>query len=314
MELRHLRYFVAVAEQRSFTSAAKRISVAQPALSQQIRQLEQELGVSLFERDSRPLRLTEAGALFFERAQNVLKAVNAAAIDARRAGSGQLGRLAIGFVSSSMYEVLPQIVNAYRDCYSTVELTFQEMIAAQIAKALEERTIDIGFSRPGLVDDSAFEQRTLVEEPYVVALPGTHRLASKRAVSLAELADEPFILHPRFPSPSVTDTLLEACATAGFEPRGVQEASHMHTILGLISAGVGLSLVPESVQHFPWRQVRFLPLKPPAPTATLTVAWRKGALPAALCNFIDVVELVRSRPRTPERSDLRVVSISDSRT
>src|SRR6266478_2549861 len=103
MELRHLRYFVAVAEQRSFTRAAERIRVAQPALSQQIRQLEQELGVSLFERDSRPLRLTEAGRLFLERAQSVLVAVNAAAVDARRTGSGQLGRLAIGFVSSSMY-------------------------------------------------------------------------------------------------------------------------------------------------------------------------------------------------------------------
>jgi LysR family transcriptional regulator, benzoate and cis,cis-muconate-responsive activator of ben and cat genes len=298
-----------VAEQRSFTRAAERISVAQPALSQQIRQLEQELGVSLFERDSRPLRLTEAGKLFLERAHHVLTAVNAAATDARRAGSGQLGRLAIGFVSSSMYEVLPPIVNAFRECYPTVELSFHEMIAAQISKALTDGTIDIGFSRPSLVKDSNFEQRTLVEEPYVVALPGHHRLATKRAVALADLTDEPFILHPRFPRPSVTDTVLEACAAAGFEPRGVQEASHMQTILGLVSAGVGLALVPESVQRYPWRQVRFVPLKPPAPTATLTVAWRKGALSAALCNFIDIVELVRARLNGVDERDSRVVNL-----
>jgi DNA-binding transcriptional LysR family regulator len=309
MELRHLRYFVAVAEHRSFTRAAERIRVAQPALSQQIRQLEQELGVSLFERDSRPLRLTEAGVLFLERVQGVLSAVKTATLDARRAGSGQIGHLAIGFVSSSMYAVLPQIINAFRDCYPVIELSFHEMIAAQVAKALADRSIDVGFSRPALVEDGDLEQRILVEEPYVVALPANHRLASRRMIALAELAEEPFILHPRFPGPSVTDTVLEACAAAGFEARGVQESSHIQTSLGLISAGVGLSLVPESVQQYPWRNVRFVPLKPPAPVATLTVAWRKGTLSAALGNFIDVVELVRARPRGEEKPAARVVSL-----
>ena len=310
MELRHLRYFVAIAEERSFTRAAQRVRVAQPALSQQIKQLEQELGVALFERDSRPLRLTEAGALFLERAQNVLLSVDAAAADVRRTGSGQLGRLAIGFVSSSMYATLPPIISAFRKCYPSVELAFHEMIAAQIAKGLNGRDIDVGFSRPALLDDGEIQQHTLIEEPYVAALPATHRLAGRRSIALSDLATEPFIMHPRFPSPSVTDTVLEACQAVGFEPRGVQIASHMQTILGLIAAGVGVSLVPESVQQYPWRQVKLVPLRAPAPTATLTVAWRREAtLPAVLCNFLDVVELVRNRSSEQGTEESKVVPI-----
>ncbi len=309
MELRHLRYFVAVAEQRSFTRAAERVRVAQPALSQQIRQLEQELGVALFERDTRPLELTEAGALFFERAQSVLRAVIAAAADARRTGSGRLGRVSIGFVSSSMYVVLPQVISAFRTCYPEVEVSFHEMIAAQIAEGLSDHTIDVGFSRPALTSGD-LEQKVLVEEPYAVALPSQHRLASKKAIAIAELAGEPFILHPRFPGPSVTDTIFEACAAAGFEPRGVQEASHMVTILGLIAADVGVSLVPESMLQFPWRRVQFVPLKPPVPVATLTVAWRKGALSASVCNFLDVVELMRAKSAADRKLSGSVVAPS----
>lgn len=308
MELRHLRYFVAVAEQRSFSRAAERLRVAQPALSKQIRQLEDEIGVLLFQRESRPLRLTEAGALFLDRAQAVLNSVHVAAIDARRIEKGQSGHLSVGYVGSSMYTVLPAAVNRFRERHPGVEIALHELTAAQIVRALTDRRIDIGLSRPPLGDDETFAQRILLDEPYVAALPERHKLAKRQSISLRELAADGFILHPRFPGPSVTDTVMEACAALGFEPREVQQASHMQTIIGLVASGLGVSLVPASVGRQPWSGVAYVALKAPAPSAPLAIVWRKGKLSAVLQNFIDTIDETATRVVAADAARAEVIA------
>ncbi|TWB87031.1 LysR substrate binding domain-containing protein [Bradyrhizobium macuxiense] len=223
MELRHLRYFVALGEELNFTRAAERLHIAQPPLSQQIRQLEDELGVTLLQRNSRPVRLTEAGELFLARARAVLASFESAVADTRRVGRGQAGKLGIGFVGSAMFAGLPDIVGAYRDACPDVELVLDEMLAAEIAEALRRRRIDIGFARPALLGEPGLAQRLIVEEPYVAALPRAHPLATRRDIALAELSDDAFVLYPARPEPSVTGLIVNACRAAGFTPRLAQE-------------------------------------------------------------------------------------------
>jgi DNA-binding transcriptional LysR family regulator len=195
IELRHLRYFIAVAEELSFTRAAERLRIAQPPLSVQIRQLEDETGVALFERGSRPLRLTEAGELLLKRARLLTAEVGATLDDVRRIGRGQTGRLSVAFVGSAMYTTLPDILNAFREAHPDVELTLDEMLAAEIAESIRERRVDVGFSRPALSEGDEFEQRVFLEERLVLAIPERHRFADRAQVSIVELAGEPLIVY-----------------------------------------------------------------------------------------------------------------------
>ena len=296
MELRHLRYFVAVGEELSFTRAAERLHIAQPPLSQQIRQLEEELGVTLFERAARPVRLSEAGLLFFDRVRELLAALEATVADTRRIGRGQAGRLMIGFAGSAMYAGLPDIVAAFRDTCPDVELALDEMLAAEIAEALHQRRIDVGFARPPLLPEDGFAQRLFIEEPYVAALPRRHPLADLDDIALMELSDDPFILYPGRPEPTVTGLIMAACGAAGFTPQIAQEARHLQTVISLVAAGVGVSLVPASAA---WAQVRpgvvYVKLRSPAPAAPLSVAWRDGNVSPALRTFLALVDAERER-------------------
>ncbi len=199
MELRHLRYFIALGEELNFTRAAERLHIAQPPLSQQIRQLEEELGVTLLQRNERPLRLTAAGGFFLDRARALLTSFEGAVADTRRIGRGHSGRLAIGFVGSAMFVGLPEVVAAFRDRFPDVELVLNEMLAAEIAECLRQRRIDVGFSRPPLSAENGFAQRVLLQEPYVAVLPRHHRFADRAEIALAKLADEDFILYPSRP-------------------------------------------------------------------------------------------------------------------
>ena len=291
MELRHLRYFVAIGEELNFTRAAARLHMAQPPLSQQIRQLEAEMGVVLLQRNSRPVRLTEAGELFLARARDLLASLEAAVADTRRIGRGQAGKLAVGFVGSAMFAGLPAIIGAYREACPAVELSLDEMLAAQIADALRRRQIDVGFARPPLLPEAGFVQRIIFEEPYVAAVPRTHRLAARKEIALAELADDPFVLYPAQPEPSVTGLFVAACQTAGFTPRLVQEVLHLQTAIGLVAAGVGVSLVPlAAARGLAARGALFIPLAAPAVMAPLAMAWREeeeNASPALL-GFLNV--------------------------
>ncbi|MGY2922532.1 LysR substrate-binding domain-containing protein [Bradyrhizobium sp. USDA 3262] len=227
MELRHLRYFVALGEELNFTRAAERLHIAQPPLSQQIRQLEDELGVTLLQRNSRPVRLPEAGELLLARARALLANFETAVADTRRVGRGQAGKLAIGFVGSAMFAGLPDLIGSYRDACPDVELVLDEMLAAEIAEALRRRRIDVGFARPALLPEAGLAQRLILEEPYVAALPRAHPLAERDDIALAELSDDAFVLYPARPEPSVTGLIVAACQAAGFTPRLAQEVLHL---------------------------------------------------------------------------------------
>ncbi|WP_431015587.1 LysR substrate-binding domain-containing protein [Bradyrhizobium pachyrhizi] len=289
MELRHLRYFVALGEELNFTRAAERLHIAQPPLSQQIRQLEDELGVTLLQRNSRPVRLTEAGELLLARARSLLANFEAAVADTRRVGRGQAGKLAIGFVRSAMFAGLPDIIGSYRDACPDVELVLDEMLAAEIAEALRRRRIDVGFARPALLPEAGLAQRLILEEPYVAALPRAHPLAERDDIALAELSDDAFVLYPARPEPSVTGLIVAACQAAGFTPRLAQEVLHLQTAIGLIAAGVGVSLVPEAAARAQTgRGVAYIALAAPAVSAPLTIAWRDEDVSPAVQRLLDL--------------------------
>lgn len=296
MELRHLRYFVAVGEELSFTRAAERLHIAQPPLSQQIRQLEEELGVILLERTARPVRLTQAGLLLLDRARELLAALEITVADTQRIGRGQAGRLMIGFAGSAMYVGLPDIIASFRDACPNVELALDEMLAAEIAEALHQRRIDVGFARPPLLPEDGFAQRSFIEEPYVAALPKRHPLADLEDIALAELSDDPFILYPRRPEPTVTSLIMAACQAASFTPQIAQEAGHLQTVIGLVAAEVGVSLVPASAARAQVRPgVVYVKLRSPAPVAPLSVAWRDENVSPILRTFLALVDAERER-------------------
>lgn len=303
MEIRHLRYFVAVAEELSFTRAAERLHIAQPPLSQQIKQLEEELGVTLLQRGGRPIELTEAGHILLERARAILADMAIAVTETQRAGRGQTGKLSIGFAGSAMYVFLPDVISVFREMCPDVELALYEMLASEIAEALQERRIDVGFARPQLDSDDRIAQKLILNEPYLAALPERHPLAQRDQVALGDLADEAFVLYPSVPGPSVTELIVSACREIGFSPQTVQEVMHLQTAINLVAAGVGISLVPQAAARGQARHgVVYIPLSPPPVLmAPLTVVWREGDVSPALRRFLGAIDReLENRPAAPD--------------
>jgi DNA-binding transcriptional LysR family regulator len=223
MELRRLRYFVAVAEESSFSRAARRLHMAQPPLSSQIKQLEEELGVLLFERSSRGVRTTEAGELLLEEARRIFTLVDSTVSMVRRVGHGEVGRLTLGFVPSSSDELLPPILSNFGEKYPNVDLFLREMRPDLIVQRLHEGQIDAGFIYLPL-DDPSLEVECVSREPLVLALPAKHPLSSGDDVDLASFADEPFILPARYRRvPGLYGQVTDACREAGFTPNAVQK-------------------------------------------------------------------------------------------
>lgn len=247
MELRHLRYFVAVADEKNFTRAAKRLFIAQPPLSRQIQQLEEELGVALIEKSTRPLRLTEAGHFFHTHAQDLL--AKAAELKSMTRRVGKIERtLSIGFVASTLYGLLPEIVRRFRERYMTVAVSFHEMTTIEQIKALKEGLIDIGFGRVKS-EDCNIRRILLREERLVVALPTSHPYsASADAIRLVDLQAETLIIYPKAPRPSFADQVLAAFSERALTPRQVLEVRELQIAIGLVAAGQGVAIVPESVQ------------------------------------------------------------------
>jgi DNA-binding transcriptional LysR family regulator len=247
MELRHLRYFVAVAEEKNFTRAAKRLFIAQPPLSRQIQQLEEELGVELIEKGSRPLRLTEAGRFFHAHAQELL--AKAAELKSMTQRVGKIDRtLSIGFVASTLYGLLPDIVRHFREQYPMVEVTFHEMTTMQQLKALKEGVIDVGFGRVKS-EDPNIRRIVLREERLIVALPVGHPLAaSGNALGLVDLLMETLIVYPKAPRPSFADQVLGVFSDRSIMPHKIMEVRELQIAIGLVAAGEGIAVVPDSVQ------------------------------------------------------------------
>lgn len=245
MELRHLRYFQALAETLNFTRAAELLHIAQPPLSRQISQLEQMLGTQLVVRE-RPLRLTEAGRFFYEQSGNLLRQLDGIAQTTQRIGTGQRQWLGIGFAPSTLYDLLPDLIRDLRHD-ANLELGLSEMTTLQQVEALKSGRIDIGFGRIR-IDDSAIEQRVLKQDPLVAVLPAGHPLGGQ-PLHLAQLANEPFVLYPANPRPSYADHVLALFASHGLSIRVAQWTNELQTAIGLVAAGIGIALVPASVQQ-----------------------------------------------------------------
>jgi len=254
MELRHLRYFVAVAEERNFTRAAERLHIAQPPLSRQMQQLEETLGVELIEKGSRPLRLTEAGQFFLAHAKPLLDQVRDLKTMTQRVG--KLERtLSAGFVASTLYGLLPDIIRRYRERHPEVEVTLHEMTTVEQLKALKEGRIDVGFGRL-TSEDPSIRRILLREEPMVAALFPGHRLADREGtLRLMDLVHEPLLVYPKAPRPSFADQVLAAFSQANLAPDHVTEVRELQIAMGLVAAGQGVSIVPESVQGMHHRNV-----------------------------------------------------------
>ncbi|MGH8380494.1 LysR substrate-binding domain-containing protein [Pseudomonas sp.] len=251
MELRHLRYFIAVAQELHFGRAAQHLGISQPPLSQQIQALEQELGARLFERTNRRVELSEAGRLFLEEARLVLAQVDKAADVARRAQLGELGEMKIGFTSSAPFNsTIPKAIYAFRQRFPAVHLNLNEMSSQAVADALLDESIEVGLMRPLALPDSLVATE-LFREPLVAVINATHTLAegSEGGLHMAALADEPFVFFPRSFGSGLYAQLLSLARQAGFSPHFAQEASEAMTIIGLVSAGLGVSVLPASFQR-----------------------------------------------------------------
>lgn len=259
MELRHLRYFVTLADEKNFTRAAERLNIAQPPLSRQIQQLEEELGVALVVKGTRPVRLTDAGHFFHAHAQELLaKAADLKAMT-RRVGSIER-TLSIGFVASTLYGLLPEIVRRFRERHQSVDIGFHEMTTMEQLKALKEGRIDVGFGRlKG--DDAAIRRIVLREEPLIVALPVGHRLTRvPGALKMSELMNDSLIVYPKTPRPSFADQVLATFRERMLVPRQVIEVRELQIAIGLVGAGQGIAIVPDSLQGMIRTDVTYKPI------------------------------------------------------
>jgi DNA-binding transcriptional LysR family regulator len=246
IELRHLRYFAAVSETLHFGRAAEKLGMAQPPLSQQIRNLERNLGYPLFDRTTRGVRLTRVGQFFLERARTTLAKVADDIEMARRLGSGLEGALTVGFAGSVMFTGLPKAIRRYRRMHPNVELRLREGATEEQMPLLLDGTLDLGFLRDGEAREGLTIE-TILREPFVAVLPARHKLASRSILALAALKDEPFVLFARRMGALAYDRTVACCGAEGFRPNFVQEAPQWPTVLRLVAAGLGVSLAPSCV-------------------------------------------------------------------
>ncbi|MBW5247604.1 LysR family transcriptional regulator [Streptomyces poriferorum] len=297
MELRHLFAFIAVAEELHFGRAAKRLQMAQPPLSQQIRRLEKELGVQLFERNTRSVRLTSAGESFLQPVRTVIEDLDTAVQAAKAAGRGEYGRVSIGFAGASSHETLPRLTRAVRAAHPAIELVMTGQTYANVALArVADGSLDLGFVRLP-VTQPGVTFRVIDEEELVCALPSDHPLAARESVPLEVLAGEPFVSFPANTGSTVRDAMVGACEAAGFNPRVVQEAPDSYTILALVAAGVGATLTVTSVQHIQQSGLVYRPLAGPPIRRQAALAWRADNPSAALRAVLAVAEEALPTPR-----------------
>ncbi len=297
MELRQLRFFVAVAEELHFSRAADRLRTSQPYVTRQIRDLEKELGVPLLVRTKRHVELTEPGRAFFEEARRALEQADRSVQAAQKAARGERGRLSLGFANS---ELIPDILRAFRQRYPEVKLEVQELTTAEQVRALRDGRLHAGILVPGVQDEALFVE-TIREEPLVVVLPENHPLLKERSVPLRALSAESFIFCPYRLNEHVYEQILDLCRRAGFTPKVVEEASPKQTILGLVAAGFGVSLVAASVQQCGRTGVAYRPLRGIHPVVEVAVAWRKDEKSPALQVFLTVVREFMRPPATTRR-------------
>lgn len=287
MELRHLRYFVMVAEELHFTRAAQKLGIKQPPLSQQIQQLEMEIGAPLFKRIARRIELTEAGRCFLPEARNVLLGAETAKERSRRAARGELGGIRVGMINSApFHSLIPRILKEFRRSYPQIALSLEETSTPELAARVRDEKMDVAFVRPLLGNDPAITTERLFEEEMLVALPRGHPLLKHQSVPLAALSLEAFVLFSRTVGSGLYDEIIAACHRSGFSPRIGQETSQVTSIVNLVAAGLGVSLVPASLQKVRSEGVGFRRIRGDAPVARMSMIYRRNDSAAAVKNMI----------------------------
>jgi DNA-binding transcriptional LysR family regulator len=290
MNLRRLRYFVVVAEELNFSRAAERLRMSQPPLSAQIKQLEGELGVKLFDRVRLGVRLTEAGRLLLDKARHIFLEIDRAVDEVRQVSEGRIGRLAIGFLPSAAHSVLPSVLREFRERFPDVELFLQEMGPDEAVQRLHDKRIDASFLYLP-VNEVTLDVKVVHRDPLIVALPETHPLATETQVAMHQLAEEPFILPPQHQLPACYGQIIQTCRRAGFLPKAVQkDVSLMQTIVGLVAGGLGVALVPASLQNLRSTSVAYKGIRDLAPALEMGVVWRHDDVSTVLGAFLGVVD------------------------
>ena len=291
MELRQLRYFCLLAEELHFGRAAKRLALTQPPLSQAIANLERELGVKLFDRTRRRVALTHAGTAFLEEARATLARAAQAIELAQRAERGEVGRLGVGYLAATAFTLLPLVLRDFARAFPGVKLELRELTIPQQHAALLKGDIDLAILRPP-VDEAELDSEVVMSERFVAALPAAHPLCALQRVPARRLAREPFVMFPRQPGLVNHDLVMGFCLRAGFTPRVAQEANQTHTVVSLVSAGIGVALVPESTRRIGLAGVAYRPLRERTPLSRTAIAWRRGESSPALSAFLDVARRV----------------------
>ena len=288
MELRHLRSFLVVADELNVGRAAERLHLTQPTLSRQIAALERDLGVPLFARIRRRFTLTAAGEAFRPAAQDVVRRADEAARTAQRAHRGETGTLRVRFVQSATFEALPRLLGAFRTAHPDVVLDVETMTTLRQTAALGTGQADVGILRPP-VGDPSLRIKVISQDPLVAALPAGHPLAKRARLPLRTLADEPFVLYTRAFGPSVQDAIIGYCLAAGFAPRVVQEAADVQTIVSLVAAGLGVSLLIAPAPPIDPEAVVYRPVADDLPPWELALAWSPANDSPALARFLALV-------------------------
>lgn len=288
MEFRHVRYFLAIAEERSFTRAAERVGIGQPPLSMQIRDLEKEVGTRLFHRGAHGAELTAAGEAFRDVVSALPGLLENAVHAARRAARGEVGALRVGFTASSGFNpTVAGAVRAFRRAYPDVDVQLMEANTGVLAAALRASELDVAFLRPVGLQAQDLQLRVISEEPLVAALPARHSLARRPALKLKDLTDDEWITFPRAYGSAMYDTIIQACRDAGFKPKLGQVAPQMASIIHFVAAELGVALVPASMRELQVKGVTFRELYDTGAAVVLELGWRRGDPSPFLKNFID---------------------------
>lgn len=287
IDIRHLRYFVAVAEELHFGRAARRLGMTQPPLSLQIRQLEQSYGVMLFDRTNRAVALTAAGHVLLDEARALIAEFDGIGGIVQRAARGETGSLSVAFVGWVMFHTLPRIIRRFREDFPSVRVELREESTAAQLVGLRSGEFDVGFLREP-PRDPELTTETLMKENLVLAISKRHPLASRKRLRLSDLAHEDFVLFPPDLTPGLYARVLAVCAEAHVQPRIVQTSREIQTTISLVEAGLGVTIVPESVQQMAWRTVRYVPIRSPNAATRIDVAWRPDNRNAVLPAFLEI--------------------------
>jgi DNA-binding transcriptional LysR family regulator len=289
MELRQLKYFVAVAEELHFGRAAERVHISQPPLSMQIRNLEDELGLQLLQRNSRNVELTEAGAVFLEEAKSVLQKLDDAVSNAQRIARGDEGMLSIGFVGPAMDTSLPKALREFRTKQPGVVLDLLEMNTQEQFDALASGKIQLGLMRLYQQDFNGFTAELFVRESYVLAMPKGHQMTGSKRVKLSTLKNEPFIFYPRRLHPKLYDGMLACFRNAGFTPNIIQEVKTKKTTLSLVASGIGISIVPKSSVALRSEGIQYRPIIGHLPKVEIFAVWDENRTTPLMTKFLTII-------------------------